>query len=340
MRRTFEGPRSQHGERPAIERDPEGRTRYGGAWVSAASALPLRKSRAHILATAIRRPRRLAALAALLLRTPRAYVVLSGSSAGQALEEYFNQRSLRVMPVTRFCRGVLLLPRDHADYLRGRRRQALRTNLRRAAAAGIRCEIVSDPERSFDEISEVWHRQWRSLPEAELAIRLNRLRESVARSEVTIAVARDADGQPLAMAAALIDDTVCLIKHAVATSHEARWALHDYIVRLLIAREVRYLLADGGGTFGVLGFASNLQHYQHLLGYELRHVIPVGARRVTWPRRVVASVVLAAATLAVLVPRGEAQAGAPGDAKPASVQLAPAVVSAVERALPGPSGRG
>lgn len=318
MPRLLEASRSQDGEPTTIERDPDDRTRYGGAWVSAASALPLRKSRAHIMATAIRRPRRLAALAALLLKTPRAYIVLSGSSVGRALEEYFNQRSLGVMPVTRFCRGVLLLPRDHADYLRGRRRQALRTNLHRAAAAGIRCEIVSDPVRAFDETSEVWRRQWSALPEAEFELRLNELRESVARSEVTIAVARDEHGRPLAMAAALIDETVCLIKHAVATSHDARWALHDYIVRLLIARRVRYLLADGGGTFGVLGFTRNLQHYQHLLGYELRHVVPVGDRRLAWRRRLVASVVLAAASLAVIVPRAEAHTGAPGLARHAA----------------------
>jgi hypothetical protein len=318
MPRQFEVPRSQDGELTTTEKDPDSRTRYGGAWVSAASALPLTKSRVHIMTTAIRRPRHLAALAALLLRTPRAYVVLSGSSAGQALEEYFNQRSLGVMPITRFCRGVLLLPRDHADYLRGRRRQALRTNLHRAADAGIRCEIVSDASRAFDDISEVWRRQWSSVPEAEFELRLNELREAVSRSEVTLAVARDAGGRPLAMAAALIDETVCLIKHAVATSHDARWALHDYIVRMLIARRVRYLLADGGGTFGVLGFTSNLQHYQHLLGYELRHVIPVGQRRMSWRRRLVASVVLTAASLAVVVPRADAQTGAPGTARHAA----------------------
>jgi hypothetical protein len=314
MRRSAEVPRSRDGELTAKERDLDDRIRYGGAWVSAASALPLRRSLLHLMATAVRQPRRLVALAALLLRTPRAYVVLSGSSAGQALEAYFNKRSLGLMPITRFCHGVLLLPRDHADYLRGRRRQALRTNLRRAAAAGIRCEIVSDPEVAFDDISEVWRRQWMSLPEAEFKTRLNDLRESVARAEVTIAVARDAGGRPLAMAAAFIDDTVCLIKHAVATSHEARWALHDHVVRLLIARRVRYLLADGGGTFGALGFTRNLQHYQHLLGYELRHVIPVGGRRVTWRRRLIASAVLAAASLAVLVPRAEASPATPSPA--------------------------
>jgi hypothetical protein len=32
-------------------------------------------------------------------------------------------------------------------------------------------------------------------------------------------------------------------------------------------------LADGGGRFAALGFATTVQHYQHLLGYELRNVV-------------------------------------------------------------------
>jgi hypothetical protein len=284
-----------------------------------------------LMAIAVRRPRRLAALAALLLKTPRAYVVLSGSSAGRALEEYFNKRSMGVMPVTRFCRGILVLPRDHSDYLRGRRRQALRTNLRRAADAGITCEVVTERERALEDISEVWRRQWHSLPEEEFEIRFSELRQSVERSEITIAVARDADGRPLAMAAAFIDETLCLIKHAVATSHEARWALHDYMVRFLIDRGVQYLLADGGGTFGVLGFTTNLQHYQHLLGYELRHVIPVGGKRLNWRRRLIASAVVAAATLAVLVPRAEAAAPAPAPTQAHAVSAAPSPSAVVPR---------
>jgi hypothetical protein len=224
-----------------------------------------------------RRPRRLAALILLLLRTPRVYVALSGSPAGQALDEYFNQRSMGILPKTRLCRGILVLPRDHADYLRGRRRQALRTNLRRAARAGIQCDVVSDPRVAVEDAHRVFCRRGVSSTEADLEGWLNAVRSGVTRSEVTIAVARDEDGRPLAMVEAIVDDTVCVIKHGLATSHEARWALHDHLVRLLIARRVRYLLADGGGPFGALGFTSNVRHFQHLLGYELRHVVPVDA---------------------------------------------------------------
>jgi hypothetical protein len=96
------------------------------------------------------RPRQGIALFGLLRGTTSESVTLSDSRSGQVIREYFSRRSLGVLPVTRFCRGVLVLPRDHAEYLRGRRRQALRTNLRHATEAGIRCEIVGDRSRALE----------------------------------------------------------------------------------------------------------------------------------------------------------------------------------------------
>lgn len=206
--------------------------------------------------------------------------------------------------MNRFCRGVLLLPGEHADYLRGRRRQALRTNLRKAAVAGIQCEVVSDPWRAVDDISQVLRRQWGWMTEAELEAVMENARAAIERPELTIAVARNEHGRPLAFAAAVIDDMACLLKGAVATTHEARWALHDHLVRILIARRVRYLFADGGGPFGAVGVAANVQHYQHLLGYELRHVLPAGTQTPALRRRLVASLVVVAAIAAVVVAPG------------------------------------
>jgi hypothetical protein len=242
------------------------------------------------------------ALIALLLRTPREYVVLSGSGTGQALDRYFNQRRLGILK-NRLCRGVLLLPEDHANYLRGRHRQALRTNLHRAVTAGIRCEVISDSRRAADELSAVVRRQSDHLPGAALNAGTNHFRALVARPDMTVAVARDQSGDTSGILAAIIDDSVCLISVAVAISHEARWALHDHLVRILIARRVRYLLAEGGGSFGALGFSKNVQHYQHLLGYELRHMIPFRADRTGRRWRLVAgAAVAAAATAAIIVP--------------------------------------
>ena len=255
--------------------------RYGGRSFRAASGLPLDGGLARpigiltLLAAAVRHPGRGAALAALVLRTRWEDVLVSPSLAGQALREYFDRRALGILPKNRLCRGVLVLPDDPADYLRGHRRQALRTNLHRAAAAGIWCEQIEEREHILDEALQVLsRRRWHT---ALTDLDLRYVRSVVARSEMTFLVARDSAGQPLAIVAAVIEDKVCLIEWAVASTHEARWALHHHLVEVLIGRGVRYLLATGSGPFGALGYEPNVQSYQHLLGYELRHLSAVPA---------------------------------------------------------------
>ena len=207
----------------------------------------------------------------LLLRTRSLKVVVSTSCAGQALRAYFDERALGLFPYNRFCRGVLVLPEHHSEYLRGRRRQALRTNLRKAEAAGIRCEAINSPADALDQITEIEKYRrvrpvWAELPLPPY------WRTVLAGQEVTVVIARDRLGRPLAAMAAVIDDSICLIRVAVASNHEARWALHDHLVRALIGRGVKYLLVDGGGPFGALGCDTNVHHFQRLLGYELCHV--------------------------------------------------------------------
>jgi hypothetical protein len=241
----------------------------------------------------------------LLCRTPREYVVISESPTGRALERYFNQRWLGISK-NRFCRGVLLLPEDHADYLRGPRRHTLRTNLRKATTAGIRCEVMRDSRRAADDVSAVLRRKER-MPEAELHARTNNFGAWIARQEMTVLVARDRDGRALAALAATIDDSVCGIGFAFATCHEARWALHDYLVKILIAQRVRCVLSVDDGPFGALAYSANVQYYQHLLGYELRHIIPA-AGRPTATRRRVAVMAALAAIAALVVPPAAASA--------------------------------
>jgi hypothetical protein len=227
---------------------------------------------------ALRRPQRAIALIRLLSRTQSEQVALSTSLTGQALNSYFADRCFGVLPKNQLCRGVLILPDDHSDYQRGRHRQALRTNLRRAEAAGIRCESTRDGRTAFDAVTEiVTHRRIR-LTGDQLSI-LAGWRAQLAEPEMSLLVARDRLGHPVAMTGAVIDDAVCLIRVAVANSHDARWALHDHLVRILIERGVSYLVAEGGGPFGALGFDSNVHHYQRLLGYELRHLKPCATWR-------------------------------------------------------------
>jgi hypothetical protein len=259
----------------------DSRLGYGGSLFKAASALPLdaglgRPGRLWALvAAAIRDPRGIAALALLVVRTPCERPRLSASAAGREVRAYLNERFLGVFPQNRLCRGVLLLPATHERYLCGRHRQALRTNLRRAAAAGICCETIDDPAEAIDATAEVLRdREAEPMSNATIRETTNSWSKFFSQPETTLMVARDADRRARAVMATLIDETVCVVRVSPSSSHEARWALHDHLVATLIARRVRYLLVDGTGPFGALGYSRQVQHYQRLLGYELRHLIP------------------------------------------------------------------
>jgi hypothetical protein len=229
-----------------------------------------------LAAAGLRRPWRATALLAMLVRTGSTQVILSTSPTGHALLAYLNQRWLGVLPKHRLCRAVLLLPDDHSQYLRGRSRQALRTNLHRAAGAGIECEAIRDSALAVDAVFEILYSRRRPISEGQVDDALCReWAAQFARPDTTLLIARDQNHRRLAFLAAVIDETACLIKVAVASSHEARWALHDHLVRTLIADGITCVMVEGGGPFGSLGLSSQEQYYQHLLGYELRHVNPV-----------------------------------------------------------------
>jgi hypothetical protein len=81
----------------------------------------------------------------------------------------------------------------------------------------------------------------------DLALLLTEWASVPARPEMTIFVARDSGGDPVALAAVVIDQELCLIQIAIACDHAGRWAPHDHIVRALIERGARVLFAEGEG---------------------------------------------------------------------------------------------
>jgi len=267
------------------------RLRYGGSWFAAASALPIggglgRPDRlAHLVVVAATRPWQATALLVLLVRTPKVEVTLSDSAAGDALRKHFDAWFLGVFPQNRLCRGVLFLPRKQSEYVRGRRRQAVRTNVRRAEAAGIWCETVEGPSEAMRAVRRVVHSRQAAVTDEDLARLAHDWPLLFEQPDVTALVARDAEGIPLAVTAVLIDDEVSLIRLAVASSHEARWSLHHHLVLNLIDRGVKYLLSEGEGPFGALGFTPDVQYYQRRLGYDLCHIIPRSARVLGVPAR-------------------------------------------------------
>jgi hypothetical protein len=229
-----------------------------------------------LLLVTLAHPWRLIALILVILRTPTLDVALSESAVGQVLRQYFDDRSLGIVPRKRLCRGVLTLPRRESDYVRGRHRQAVRTNVRRAETAGIRCEAIGCRGDFLRAALRIVHARQDPGAAEDLATLSAGLvphwRPLLEPPEATLLVAHDSAGVPVAAAAMLVDDEVSVIRLAVASSHDARWALHQYIVRALIADGVTHVLSDGGGTFGVLGLAREVQYYQRLHGYELHHI--------------------------------------------------------------------
>ena len=154
------------------------------------------------------------------------------------------------LPQNRFCRGVLLLLCDHREYRRDPSRQALRTNVRRTVAAGIVCEAVSDPVLALRAVFEVFENRRVPLSEDGHDVFNISWTALFARPEVTLTVARDQGDRHLAVIAVVIDEMVCLMKVAVASDHDARWALHDRLVRTSIDCSVGYLVVDGADRSG------------------------------------------------------------------------------------------
>jgi hypothetical protein len=178
------------------------------------------------------------------------------------------------IPRFRIAQGVLYLPSDFAAYLRGRRRQAVRTNIRRARDLGIDCHSRTLPE---------WTRPDEKLMRA-------------APVEHWWATGRD--GATLGEAWLTIDDECALLHSMVCSERYARWLLHTAIVERLCAARCRLLLTN---SFDVPLMSPGQQYFQRLLGYSIERVRPRSnaAARAT-PRRTPVAV-LSIVAVAVIV---------------------------------------
>jgi hypothetical protein len=178
------------------------------------------------------------------LRLPRVTVRLTTSRSGVMIREHFAIRQdgrLRY----RGAQGVLPLPAEFAEYMRGRHRQAVRTNVGHAKRAGLTVMSFA---------LDAW------MPGADDS----RL-PYIAPGPVERWIALDAEGQIVADSIVSIDERVALLHGLVSTASNARWLLHTTIVErlcgccdmLLTNSDDAYLM--GAGT----------QHFQRLLGYRV-----------------------------------------------------------------------
>ena len=175
---------------------------------------------------------------------PRMNANLSDSPAGLAIAEHLSLTRWGI-PRFRLAQGVLCLPSDFASYLRGRRRQALRTNVRRAREAGFDCHSTT---------VQGWVRAERKLTR-------------VAPVEYWWATGRD--GTTVGAAWLTVDDECALLHSMNSSERYARWLLHTAIVERLCASRCRLLLTN---SFDVLLMSPGQRYFQQLLGYSIARV--------------------------------------------------------------------
>jgi hypothetical protein len=168
-----------------------------------------------------------------------------------------------VTAVPRLLLSVLVLPDSLDGYLRGKRRQAVRTNLNNAKRAGI---AVAELPDSSDSLAAYFESVGSG---SDTAGRTGDAARSLLENPGALAMsATDAEGRLLCMGAAIIDGTDAYLVKLIsirdrAGASEARYVVHTALTAALIHRGARRLWADGP-----LAVPPGVQKFQRLLGYE------------------------------------------------------------------------
>jgi hypothetical protein len=188
-------------------------------------------------------------LIGLLCLAPRTSINVSKGPSGELIRSHLRLRRWG-LPRFRLAQGVLHLPEEYATYLRGRSRQAVRTNIARAQGRGIRCTSATvhgwlPAEHSCGQGAPVEY--WRAT---------NRAGTLVGEAWVTV-------------------DQQCALLHSMTTSEtDVRWFLHAAITEQLCARGCRQLLTDSHDAFLL---PPGQQYFQHRLGYSVERVCVAGS---------------------------------------------------------------
>jgi hypothetical protein len=175
---------------------------------------------------------------------PTVEVHLTPSPVGRMIGQHFGIRRdgrLRYQS----AQGVLRLPADFSGYLRGRHRQAVRTNVGHARRAGLLAEVefVPDWAPGTDDSRLPWItpgpvERWNLLTPERAVV-----------------------GQAILS----VDEEVALLHGMMSLVPHGRWLLHTAMVeRLCGSCEVLLVNCDDAYLM-----PSGVQHFQRLLGYEI-----------------------------------------------------------------------
>jgi hypothetical protein len=183
----------------------------------------------------------------------------SQTAAGDELRNWF--RPTRPVPLDRAPVAVLPLPTSHAEYLRGRSKQALRTNLTRAMQAGLTCAIAESPEVAWRSARFIATQRGQRLED----VVLRRPRAGLLRRFL---VAYDGAGDPVGLSETIVDGewaglAVLLSSPAHEDAQRIRYLLQSHTVDGLIGDGVRTLVVGGS----MLLTSPGTRYFQRRTGY-------------------------------------------------------------------------
>ena len=180
---------------------------------------------------------------------PVVAVRLTSGPHGQMIGEHLAIREGGRFPY-RGVQGVLRLPSDFAGYLRGRHRQAVRTNVGHARRAGM--TVTRTP-----------------VPDWEPGL-VDTRRGQITPGPIDCWRVFDPDspGAPVAEAIVSVDDHIALLHGLTSSSGYARWLIHSALVESLCGR-CDFLLVNSDEVYRL---GDGHRYFQRLLGYEIARV--------------------------------------------------------------------
>jgi hypothetical protein len=212
-----------------------------------------------------RHPGQLMEVAAAILRLPRLQVIVSAESHGENLIKRLGRRSFSAMGWYP-AESAMVLPVDEATYLRGKARQALRTNVTRAKKDGLRCLRVSDADERKRWTDEIFAA--RTAPE-NLAEFMEHYETRGAVGPTDMHVIVDAEDQLVALCEVAVDTETAMVDVFVKMPDHPSAAVARYMMLLdivsgLIDRGVKVLLVDASR----LHVSEGIRYFQRRVGFE------------------------------------------------------------------------
>lgn len=190
-------------------------------------------------------------------RLPTLSFTLSECAQGVEIARNFSGRRAGIPK--RLAVSVLEIPIDPKLYMKGRSKQALRTNCRRARDTGISCRQL-DPSDARKRVGQLLEARQESY-----------LFDALARHADDdlgdFWVAEDASNEPVVLALTTADSSFARLDWMMTAPRseksDARYLISSYIVESLSARGIRHL-----GVDSVFLLPPGLRHFQQLLGFQ------------------------------------------------------------------------